>query len=63
MGPAQNRIKGKIESLQFVGDAYEGEILVGETALITKLEPETDYKTGDEVFLQIPPERCLLVGK
>jgi iron(III) transport system ATP-binding protein len=49
--------------LHFVGDAYEGEIRVGEILLMTKLDPSTNFKDGDEVVFQIPPERCLLVAK
>jgi len=58
-----NKIKGVIESLHFVGDAYEAEIRCGETLLMTKLDPTMEFKTGDEVFVCIPPERCLLVTK
>jgi len=62
-GPARNRIHGKVETLLFVGDAYEGEIRVGETLLMARFDPDTDFKTGDEVFFQVPPEHCFLVAK
>jgi len=37
----ENIFRGKVESLVFVGDAYEGEIRVGETLLIFRIEPTT----------------------
>jgi iron(III) transport system ATP-binding protein len=58
-----NRVQGTVETLLFVGDAYEGEIKVGETMLIARIDPDTDFKTGDMVVFQVPPEQCLLVAK
>ena len=37
----RNIFRGRVESLVFVGDAYEGEIRVGETLLIFRIEPTT----------------------
>ena len=53
-----NTFRGKVESLVFVGDAYEGEIKVGETRLITRIEPTANIKEDDEVGLQIDPGQC-----
>jgi iron(III) transport system ATP-binding protein len=58
-----NRVQGTVETLLFVGDAYEGEIRVGETLLMVRIEPDADFKTGDTVVFQLPPEHCLLVAK
>jgi len=60
---AFNRVEGTVETLLFVGDAYEGEIRVGETLLMARIDPDTDFKTGDTVVFQLPPEHCLLVAK
>jgi len=60
---AGNSIQGAIETLLFVGDAYEGEIRVGETLLMARIDPDTDFRVGDRVVFQIPPEHCLLVAK
>jgi len=58
-----NCIRGTVETLLFVGDAYEGEIRVGETLLMARIDPDTDFREGDAVVFQIPPEHCLLVAK
>jgi iron(III) transport system ATP-binding protein len=58
-----NRVQGVIETLLFIGDAYEGEIRVGETLLMARIDPDTDFKTGDTVVFDVPAEHCLLVAK
>jgi iron(III) transport system ATP-binding protein len=45
-----------------VGEAYEGEIRVGETLLIAQIDPDTEFKTGDTVVFNITPENCFLVA-
>ena len=57
----QNLVQGKLETMLFIGDAYEGEIRVGETLLMARFDPDTDIKEGDEVAFQISPQHCLLV--
>ena len=59
----QNRIEGTIETLLFVGDAYEGEIRVGETLLMARIEPDSDFKEGSQVAIQLSPEHCFLVTR
>jgi len=54
----QNYFRGKVESLVFVGESYEGEIRVGETRLITRIEPTANVKEGDDIFLHIDPGQC-----
>ena len=56
-----NRVQGTLETLLFIGDAYEAEIRVGEILLMAKIDPDTNFKAGDKVTFQIPPEQCLLV--
>ncbi len=56
-----NVVTGKIASLVFIGDAYEGEILAGGNNLIARLRPEMDLNEGDEISFQVSPEHCLLV--
>jgi iron(III) transport system ATP-binding protein len=60
---AHNSVQGRVETLLFVGDAYEGEIRVGETLLMARIDPDTDFKTGDTVVFKVPAEHCLLVAK
>ena len=57
-----NVVFGKIAAMVFVGDAYEGEIRVGEQLLLARIEPETELSEGDEVGFQVGPGHCLLVA-
>ncbi|MDD2353606.1 MAG: ABC transporter ATP-binding protein [Candidatus Caldatribacteriota bacterium] len=58
----QNILKGTIETLVFIGEAYEGEIKVGDEILMVKIKPETLLKKGDVVEFNVSPEHCLLVS-
>ncbi len=60
-GGGRNVFTGKVESLVFVGDAYEGEIRVGETLLIFRIEPTTPVREGDEIALQFDPRHCSIL--
>ena len=57
-----NRVNGTVETLLFVGDAYEGEIRAGETLLIARIDPDEDFKVGEQVVFAIQPEHCLLTA-
>ena len=61
--PADNCLQGKVETLLFVGDAYEGEIRVGQTLLMARIDPDANFKEGDPVSFHVPPEQCHLVAK
>jgi len=54
----RNTFRGRVESLVFVGEAYEGEVKVGETRLITKIAPTASLKEGDEISLHVDPDYC-----
>jgi iron(III) transport system ATP-binding protein len=56
-----NLFKGRIASLVFVGDAYEGEILVGETMLFFRTEPMSALKEGGEIALAFAPPYCSIL--
>jgi iron(III) transport system ATP-binding protein len=57
----RNIFRGRVESLVFVGDAYEGEIRVGETLLIFRIEPTTAVREGEEIGLRFDPRHCSLL--
>ncbi|MDR2588039.1 MAG: ABC transporter ATP-binding protein [Spirochaetales bacterium] len=59
----KNCVRGVVESLLFVGDSYEGEIRVGESLLLARIDPDADFNEKDEVFFQVEPQQCLLVAK
>src|SRR5512141_469378 len=55
-----NLVNGRIESLVFVGEAYEAEIRVGEERLLAKIDPEAKLREGDAVSFTLAPAHCLL---
>ena len=57
----ENIFRGKVESLVFVGDAYEGEIRVGDTLLIFRIEPTTAVREGEEIALHFDPLHCSIL--
>jgi iron(III) transport system ATP-binding protein len=62
-GRTEGIVRGKIESLVFIGDAYEAEIRCGSILLLARLDPETELAGGDDVFFETNPGQCLLVSK
>jgi len=57
----ENIFRGRVESLVFVGDACEGEIRVGETLLIFRIEPTTAVREGEEIALHFDPRHCAIL--
>ncbi|MCJ7499614.1 ABC transporter ATP-binding protein, partial [bacterium] len=57
----RNIFRGKVETLIFIGEAYEGEIRMGETLLTTTIAPTVDLREGDEVFVSFDPDHCFLL--
>jgi len=60
-GDGRNIFRGRVESLVFVGDAYEGEIRVNETPLIFRIEPTTAVREGEEIALCFDPHHCSIL--
>ncbi|MBG0791400.1 MAG: ABC transporter ATP-binding protein [Desulfovibrionaceae bacterium] len=61
-GPT-NRISGRIDSLVFIGEALEGEVLVNDTSLFVKVPPDSELKEGDPISITVSPANCLLLTK
>ena len=59
---AGNLVNGCIESLVFVGEAYEVEIVVGDEHLLARIDPDARLKEGDAVSFTLAPAHCLLVA-
>ena len=59
----RNIFRGRVESLVFVGEAYEGEISITDTRLITRIEPTATIKEGDEIALSFDPDHCFVLSK
>jgi iron(III) transport system ATP-binding protein len=60
-GDGENVFRGKVESLVFVGDACEGEIRIGETMLIFRIDPTAAVREGEEIALQFDPRHCTIL--
>jgi iron(III) transport system ATP-binding protein len=60
--PGDNRVNGRIESLVFVGEAYEAEIRAGAELLLARIDPDADLAAGDTVNFTLAPAHCLLVA-
>lgn len=60
-GEGENIFRGRIESLVFVGDAWEGEVRIGETLLVVRLDPTSPLKRGDDIFLYLDRRHCSLL--
>jgi iron(III) transport system ATP-binding protein len=50
-----------VESLVFIGEAYEGEVRVGDIRLITRIAPTASVREGDEISLRIDLEGCSIL--
>ncbi|MDT3678603.1 MAG: ABC transporter ATP-binding protein [Burkholderiaceae bacterium] len=59
--PAPNLVRGRIESLAFVGEFYEAEMRVGNALLLARTEPEVALHVGDDVHFVLDPAHCLLL--
>jgi iron(III) transport system ATP-binding protein len=63
IGDGRNIFWGRVESLVFVGEAYEGEISITDTRLITRIQPTANVKEGDEIALSFDPDHCFVLSK
>jgi len=59
----RNIFRGRAESMVFVGEAYEAEISIADTRLITRIEPTISIKEGDEIALSFDPDHCFVLSK
>jgi iron(III) transport system ATP-binding protein len=62
-GDRPNVFRGRVASLLFVGDACEGEIRVGNTLLVARLEATAGVEEGDEVLLHVDPAHCTVLSE
>jgi iron(III) transport system ATP-binding protein len=57
----RNLFRGKIETLLFIGEAYEGEIRIGDTLLTTTISPMVDLVEGGDIRIAFDPDHCFLL--
>jgi len=60
--PGGNVVSGTVDTMTFVGETYEGEIRVGETLLLAKIDADAGLAPGDAVHFRLDPAHCLLVA-
>ena len=58
----KNVVNGRVESLVFIGEAYEAEIRVGNELLLAKIEPDAQIEEGAAVTFALDPAHCLLLA-
>ena len=58
----KNVVNGRVESLVFIGEAYEAEIRVGNELLLAKIEPDARIEEGASVSFTLDPAHCLLLA-
>jgi iron(III) transport system ATP-binding protein len=61
--PGENVFPGCITTVVFAGDQIMYSIAVGEQTIQVKSDPFRSFQDGDHVFVQLPPERCLLIRR
>ena len=59
----ENVFSGRITAVVFAGDQITYSIAIGEQAIHVKSDPFRSFQDGDQVFVQLPPERCLLIRR
>jgi iron(III) transport system ATP-binding protein len=61
-GPERiNSFKGRIQKRKYYGSMIEYEIDAGHRSIIGQTGPSGDFVVGNEIFVHIPPEDCILV--
>lgn len=58
----ENVFNGRMESLIFIGEAYEGEIRIGDTLLTTTIEPTENILEGDRINIFFDRDHCFLLS-
>lgn len=58
-----NSFKGRINKRKYYGSMIEYEIDTGHRFIIAQTGPSEDFSVGDEIFIQIPPQDCILVAE
>jgi iron(III) transport system ATP-binding protein len=58
----ENVVNGRVESLTFVGEAYEAEIRAGNELLLAKIDPDANIDEGNAVSFSLDPAHCLLLS-
>ena len=59
----ENVFPARIKDVVFAGDQITYAIAIREQVIYAKSDPFSTWEEGDQVFVQLPPERCLLMRR
>lgn len=59
----KNVFSGCMETLIFIGEAYEGEIRINDILLTTTIDPTRDINEGDTISIAFDPDHCFLLAQ
>jgi iron(III) transport system ATP-binding protein len=59
---AHNLYRGTVHSLYFLGEFIEYHLQVGPQTFVTRQHPDVVFRRGDEVFVELPIKRCVVVS-
>jgi len=59
---SRNTFQGRVQNLSFIGEAYEGAIMIGDTLLTTTIRPTLDIAEGDDISISFDPDHCFLLS-
>ena len=59
----KNVFPGRITAVVFAGDQITYSIALGTQTIQVKSDPFSGFHDGDQVFVQLPPERCFLIHR
>jgi iron(III) transport system ATP-binding protein len=57
-----NTVRGKVDTLVFIGEAFEMELVAGGERLLAKVDADTRIQEGDPLHFTLDPAHCMLVG-
>jgi len=58
---AANEVQGTVESMVFIGEVFEMEVLAGGERLLARVDADTGLQVGDPMHFILDPAHCLLV--
>jgi iron(III) transport system ATP-binding protein len=58
---AANEVRAEVESLVFIGEVFEMEVLAGGERLLARVDADSHLQVGDAMHFVLDPAHCLLV--
>jgi iron(III) transport system ATP-binding protein len=57
-----NTVQGKLERRMFLGEVIDWQVRIGDTFLASRAHPSLEVRRGDDVFVELPSQFCMLVS-